>query len=121
MLAVASGPTDLSRELAAARERAGFTQDEVATLVGQQRPVISMWESGERSPNSQQLTKLAAIYRVPLDELLGREERPRVEFEQLMFRDAGDRLDAVGKAEIQNYLKFLDDYEGFLGVLGERP
>jgi Zn-dependent peptidase ImmA (M78 family)/transcriptional regulator with XRE-family HTH domain len=80
-----------------------------------------MWENGGRAPNSQQLSKLAAIYRVPLDELLGAEERPRVELEQLMFRDAGDRLDARGKAEIQAYLRFLDDYALFLEALDEQP
>ncbi|MGH2964017.1 MAG: helix-turn-helix domain-containing protein [Solirubrobacterales bacterium] len=113
--------TDLPQALASARERVGFTQDDVAALIGQQRPVISMWESGEREPNSHQLSKLSAIYRIPLDELLGAEERPRVEFEQLLFRDAGDRLDARGKAEIQGYLGFLDDYAGFLDALGEEP
>lgn len=118
---MARPPVDVARALARARERAGFTQDDVAALVGQKRPVISMWEAGEREPNSHQLTKLAAIYRVPLDELLGAEERPRVEFEQLLFRDAGDRLDARGKAEILSYLRFLDDYEGFLEALDEEP
>ena len=80
-----------------------------------------MWESGDRAPNSHQLTKLSAIYRVPLDELLGVDERPRVEFEQLLFRDAGARLDARGKAEIQNYLSFLDDYAALLEAFGEAP
>ena len=53
----------LASALTHARERAGFSQQEVATLVGQLRPVISNWESGTRRPNDQQLVKLAAIYR----------------------------------------------------------
>src|SRR5437588_10858133 len=100
----------LGEALASARERAGFSQDEVALLIGQQRPVISNWENGSRRPNSHQLSKLSAIYRVPLDLLLGAEPEPRIDFEQLMFRDAGDRLDPTGKFEIQRFLTFLDDY-----------
>jgi transcriptional regulator with XRE-family HTH domain len=110
---------DIGAALARARERAGFSQDEVALLVGQQRPVISNWEGGTRRPNSQQLAKLSAIYRVSLSELLGGETRARPDFEALLFRDAGDRLDPKGKYEIQRFLGFLDDYGELLESLGE--
>jgi len=105
----------LGPALAGARERAGFSQNEVATLLNQPRPVVSNWEHGTRRPNSAQLAKLAAVYRVPLDELIGRaQERPRPDYERLLFRDAGGRLDAPGKLEIQRFLSFLDAYGGFL-------
>lgn len=111
--------TDLGTALARARERAGFSQEEVALLVGQQRPVISNWESGTRRPNSHQLAKLTAIYRVSFDELLGGQPRARPDFERLLFRDAGERLDPAGKYEIQRFLAFLDDYGDLLEALGE--
>ncbi len=113
--------TDLGTALARARERAGFSQEEVALLVGQQRPVISNWENSSRRPNSQQLAKLTAIYRVSLDELLGGERRVKPDFERLVFRDAGDRLDPAGKYEIQRFLAFLDDYGELLEALDESP
>src|SRR6266508_4611 len=113
--------TDLGTALARARERAGFSQEEVALLVGQQRPVISNWENGSRRPNSQQLAKLTAIYRVSLDELLGGQPRVKPDFERLVFRDAGDRLDPAGKYEIQRFLAFLDDYGELLEALDEPP
>jgi transcriptional regulator with XRE-family HTH domain len=107
--------------LAAARERAGFTQEEVAELVRQPRPVISNWESGVRRPPGRALEQLAMIYRISLAELLGREDRPRADLERLLFRDAGDRLDAVGKFETKRFLAFLDAYGDFLEALGESP
>lgn len=113
--------TEIGPALARARERAGFSQDEVALLVGQLRPVISNWESGTRRPNSQQLAKLSAIYRVSLSELLGGDARARPDFEALLFRDAGDRLDPAGKYEIQRFLGFLDDYGELLEALDEPP
>jgi Zn-dependent peptidase ImmA (M78 family)/transcriptional regulator with XRE-family HTH domain len=121
MLVMAEPDMRLGEALSRARERVGFSQDEVALLVGQQRPVISNWESGKRRPNSHQLAKLSAIYRVPLETLLGAEEKPRPDFERLMFRDAGDRLDPGGKYEIQRFLSFLDAYSDLLEALDEPP
>jgi len=119
MLTMPAPTTDLGTALARARERAGFSQEEVALLVGQQRPVISNWESGTRRPNSHQLAKLTAIYRVSVDELLGGQPRARPDFERLLFRDAGERRDPAGKYEIQRLLCFLDDYGDLLEALGE--
>ncbi len=111
----------LAARLAKARERAGFSQDEVALLLGQPRPVISNWENGSRSPNSAQLAKLASIYRIPLSQLLGQEQEPRPSLELLMFREAADRLDARAKFEIQRFLAFLDEYGDFLERGGDSP
>ncbi len=121
VLTVTGGGTDLGQRLAKARDQVGLTQEEVALLVRQPRPVISNWEQGERLPNEQQLSKLAVIYRMPLEHLLGSIEHPRAEFEQLFFRDAGNRLNGEAKYQIQRFLGFLDDYGAFLAALGEQP
>ena len=103
-----------------ARRRAGFSQDEVAELLRVARPIVSYWESGERTPNSHQLDQLAAIYRVETADLVEeREPPPRPDLQALMFRDAADRLDARGKYEIQRFLRFLDAYANFLADLDE--
>jgi len=121
MLSMTDSHDRLASELGRARERSGFSQDEVSLLVGQQRPVISNWESGERRPNSQQLTKLAAIYRTPVASLLGGEESSRPDFERLLFRDAGERLEPTAKFEIQRFLAFLEHYGELLAALDEAP
>ncbi len=111
---------ELGARLARARERAGFSQDDVALLIGQQRPVISNWENGTRTPKLRQLEQLSSIYRVSLAVLLGQEpadERPS--FELLLFRDANDRLGPPAKEEIQRFLGFLDTYADFLDDLHE--
>lgn len=113
---------DLGPRLAAARERVGYTEEEVAVLLGQPRPVVSNWEHGVRRPSSTQLAGLASVYRVSLEELLGTApERPRVHLERLLFRDAGSRLDERAKFEIERFLAFLDTYGEFLRDLGEPP
>lgn len=117
---MAEGSLGLAVRLAEARERASMSQEDVATLVGQPRTVISNWETGARRPNAQQLSKLAMIYRVPLDELVSDPEpRTRPEFERLLFRDAGERLDRQSRYEVQRFLGFLDAFGTFLEALDE--
>lgn len=111
--------TGLAARLRTIRERIGFSQDDVARLTGQPRPVISNWETGVRRPNTHQLDKLAKIYRTPLAELLGEDSQPKPDFQMLMFRDAGERLDAQRRFEIQRFLAFLDAYGDLLESLGE--
>lgn len=113
--------TALAARLRTIREGLGFSQDDVASLTGQPRPVVSNWETGARRPNSHQLDKLAKIYRTSLDELLGGRSQPKPDFQSLMFRDAGDRLDAKGRFEIQRFLAFLDAYGDLLEALDEPP
>ena len=112
---------ELGQRLAAARERSGFSQEDIALLLTQPRPVVSNWESGRWRPNTLQLTKLAAIYRTPLEELLGLKDDSRPETERLLFRDASDRLNAQGKYQVQRFLGFLDSYSEFLVALDEPP
>ena len=112
---------DLAQRLAQARDRAGFSQDEVAVLVGQPRPVVSAWETGARRPSLRELEKLAMIYRTEVAELLGQEEEIHPQLEQLLFRDAGGRLDAGGKFQLQRFLAFLDEYGDLLHLLDEPP
>jgi Zn-dependent peptidase ImmA (M78 family)/transcriptional regulator with XRE-family HTH domain len=113
---------ELAGRLADARTRAGFSQEEVAALLHVQRPIVSYWETGERTPNSRQLSQLASIYRLELEHLVGDSEPPvRPDFQALMFRDAAELLDAHGKYEIQRFFGFLDAYGAFLEALGEPP
>lgn len=108
--------------LADARERAGFSQEDVATLLSVQRPIVSYWESGERSPDSHRLAQLGTIYRTEVAALLGHEKPSvRPDFQTLLFRDAADRLDERGKFEIQRFLGFLDNYGELLRTIGEAP
>jgi transcriptional regulator with XRE-family HTH domain len=121
MPAMTDDDTALAARLRTIREGLGFSQDDVASLTGQPRPVVSNWETGVRRPNSHQLDKLAKIYRTSLDELLGGRSQPKPDFQSLMFRDAGDRLDAKGRFEIQRFLAFLDAYGDLLEALDEAP
>ena len=53
--------------LAAARVNAGYTQDEVAKIMGVSRQTIVNWEKGKIVPKIPQLYMLAVIYKIPQD------------------------------------------------------
>lgn len=54
-----------------ARVRAGLTQREAAEKLGITNAAISMWESGKNSPRFKRIKELAALYGVPVSEIMG--------------------------------------------------
>jgi transcriptional regulator with XRE-family HTH domain len=62
----------LGNNLRKARKKRGLTQSEVGNLLGVTEQTISGYERGVRDPDTQQLSRLAQIYGVSTDYLLGR-------------------------------------------------
>lgn len=54
------------------RQENGLRQEQVARLVGADRSSISAWENDSRQPSYQSLVRLAEVYNVSTDFLLGR-------------------------------------------------
>jgi Predicted transcriptional regulators len=54
------------------RKRKGMLQDDVAKYLGLTRPAYSHYETGKRVPDGEMLEKLADLYEVTIDELMGR-------------------------------------------------
>jgi transcriptional regulator with XRE-family HTH domain len=59
-----------SDRLRALRRSHGYTQDQVATLIGCSRSTISTWETHRGNPRPSFLTKLARLYGVKTSTLL---------------------------------------------------
>lgn len=73
--------------LAAFRQAAGLTQQELAKLIGESQQNVAFWEASEKPPRSDVLPKLSKVLGVRVEALLG-EELPR-------FRRSGP----VGKVQ----------------------
>lgn len=54
------------------RRRAGLTQEKLAELICISRPTVSLYESGKREPNLETLTRIADLFNVSVDYLIGR-------------------------------------------------
>jgi transcriptional regulator with XRE-family HTH domain len=61
----------LGINLAAARERAGYTQEQVAEALGKKVLAVKRYESGSTIPDALQLRLLAILYGTSCDVLLG--------------------------------------------------
>ena len=55
------------------RERSGRTTAELAKRIGVSQAAVSQWDTGKKFPSSETLCKLADLYGVSIDYLVGRE------------------------------------------------
>ena len=62
-----------------ARSRLGYSQQQLADILGVSRSTVAMWESGKSRPDLNMLRRLAAALHTTVSELLGEEqtEMPR--------------------------------------------
>ena len=58
------------------RQKAGFTQKQLADKMGITSSVVSYYELSERNPSPETLIKLASIFHVTTDYLLGVQKNP---------------------------------------------
>ena len=63
--------TIIEKRIKLMRERIGFTQNELANLLGVSRSLIGLWENGYANISLKQIIKLSAVFKVPLDYILG--------------------------------------------------
>ena len=63
--------SDLGKRLRNARKRAGLTQKQVAEALGITQQYVTIWERKEKSINLNLLVKLADLFNVSIDELMG--------------------------------------------------
>lgn len=71
------------------RLASGMSQKFVALSVGVSPPMVSQWESGTKEPSKETLLKLANLFNVTTDYLLGRDETQK----QKETAAQGDDLD----------------------------
>lgn len=61
----------LAEQLAKARRKAGLTQRDVAARLGIHQPSVVVIENGKRAVTALELARLARLYGVSVDALLG--------------------------------------------------
>lgn len=65
----------IGSKLRAARQRTGFTQEQVGEAIHVSRQTISNWETGKSLPDVLSVISLSNLYQVSLDELLKGDEK----------------------------------------------
>lgn len=78
---------DFGSTLKELRLQAGLTQKQLAVRMNITKSVVSYYELGERCPSPEVLTKIAAIFHVSTDYLLGIEKSPTIDISGLDEED----------------------------------
>ena len=78
---------DIGERLRDIRKDNKFTQAELAELIGTSRATVNSWEMGLALPSTQFLIRLARLYRVSTDYLLGLETSELVDITHLKASD----------------------------------
>lgn len=87
--------SSIGKHLLTARLERGFTQPRLAKACGLGQNQISFFETGLRTPSLEQFIKLARALDVPLQRLLGGENRPGTATKELVFE-----LRALGAVDL---------------------
>ena len=70
---------DFGNRLRELRNKAGLTQKQLAEQIGVTKSVVSFYERQERSPSPDVLIKLASVFHVSTDYLLGIDKTKRLD------------------------------------------
>lgn len=62
---------DIGKKITELRKKENITQEQLAEKIGVSRQTISKWELGETSPDIKQAKKLANIFQININELVG--------------------------------------------------
>lgn len=74
---------ELGNYLVNARKKNGFSQEKAAEKLNVSQNIISKWENNEAVPDIQELKKIARLYHISLDHLVGLEER-NIEIQEII-------------------------------------
>ena len=77
----------LGKRIAENRKKLGLTQDQLAEKLGLTAQAVSKWENDQSCPDITMLPKLAEIFDITTDELLGREVPPKVHTAEVVHDD----------------------------------
>lgn len=109
----------LSHQVAHARERLGYAQDDLANALGVSRAMVSYWESGKRRPNDRQLAAIARLLHVSVADLLSEEELPDDSgVARMLFRGAEQQLPPAALPGLKEFEAFLDTYADLAEATG---
>jgi len=105
----------LSENLKVLRKQKGFSQEELAVRVNVVRQTISKWEKGLSVPDADTVMKLAEVFGVSVNELLG--EEIAVEENGLEVAEQLSKLNALLAIQMQQRQQFKRTMIKVLGVI----
>lgn len=104
-----STPVELHDRIRLAREDAGLTQGQLAKMLGVSRPTVSDIEAGRRKVSAEELGKMADLFGVSTEWLLGRDQSADMSQDLLL---AARHLEKLSAGDLQRVLDLLRRVKG---------
>ncbi len=104
-----STPVELHERIRLAREDAGLTQGQVSKLLDVSRPTVSDIEAGRRKVSAEELGKMADLFGVSTEWLLGRDQSAGMSQELLL---AARHLEKLSANDLERVLDLLRKVKG---------
>ncbi|WP_107841690.1 helix-turn-helix domain-containing protein [Metasolibacillus meyeri] len=101
----------LSIRLKSLRKEFGKTQQDVADYLGVTRPAYTAYEIDKRSPDHETLSKLATLYNVSVDYLLGRTDNKNPSDQYEIQTIAAHK---EGEEWTEEELKTIEEFKAFV-------
>ncbi|MDR6884868.1 helix-turn-helix transcriptional regulator [Bacillus sp. 3255] len=108
----------LGEKIRSLREKRSLKQEDLAEMIDKKRTDISSYEIGRTMPNAETLIKIADVFRVSVDYLLGRTEDPHQIFEnkeelpneskQVIFRVTEMLQEGMSEEDLNSAVEFLE-------------
>ena len=99
--------SDLKENLVRLRKANNWSQNELATLIGSTRITVGKYERGETAPDADILLKLATLFNVSADYLLGISSNPSFDKKMIQRLDDIEGLQKEDKERIYHYIDLV--------------
>jgi transcriptional regulator with XRE-family HTH domain len=99
---------NIGGRIAQLRDQRGWTQEELSTSLGISRAALSHYEKNRREPDTETLTKVADLFHVTIDYLVGRTDNPHGSLDE----DVRSFADQLELSEIELLEKFTLTVDG---------
>lgn len=100
------------------RKSLGYSQEELAKIINVHQTAVSQWEQGRTTPDIETIKKLASLFNVSVDYLLGRSNAPANPIDPFSFANIQPikkhRIPLLGKIACGEPIFADEDFEGFI-------
>ncbi|QMV43213.1 helix-turn-helix domain-containing protein [Cohnella cholangitidis] len=98
---------NIGSRLAFLRDQRGLTQEELASSLGISRAALSHYEKNRREPDTETLGKVADLFQVSIDYLVGRTSQSNVTLDPEV-RQFSDRLELSDEQLMEQFALTID-------------
>ncbi|MEB3100889.1 helix-turn-helix domain-containing protein [Ferviditalea candida] len=96
--------------IATLRDKQGWTQEDLAQRLGISRAALSHYEKNRREPDYATLTKIADVFKVSIDYLVGRIDNPQGVLDREV-REFADQLELSDEQILDKFTLTIDGRE----------